>query len=178
MPSSMRNRRTFSSSVGRKLSLIFFLMLLGHAASAEDPSTLTGDWGGERTQLFDRGINLTTIYTSELANNPRGGDEEKTAYADEWAFAAGFDLQRLLGWNGGHFQITVTDRNGHDLDLTANLHTLIQVQEIYGRGETWRLTEFWFQRSNKLGSTTGFSGKSAASRSVRILDRFRATSRI
>jgi porin len=143
----MRSLQTFPSWVCGKVSLIFFLVLLGHSASAEGPSTLTGDWDGLRTQLFDRGINLTTIYTSELANNPLGGDEEKTAYADEWALGAAFDFQRLFGWNGAHFQITITDRNGRDLDETANLHTLQQVQEIYGRGQTWRLSEFWFQQT-------------------------------
>ncbi len=147
MPHLMRNVRNYPSSIRGKLSLIFVLVLLGHSAWAQGPSTLTGDWGGLRTQLLDRGINLTTIYTSELANNPSGGDEEKTAYADEWALGAGFDLQRLFGWNGGHFQITITERNGYDLDQTANLHTLQQVQEIYGRGQTWRLTEFWYQQT-------------------------------
>jgi porin len=143
----MRNlcARPFWSGAG--LSLLLLSALLGYSAAADDSPTLTGDWGGLRTQLLDRGINLTTIYTSELANNPRGGDEKRTAYADEFAFGATFDFQRLFDWNGAHFQITVTDRNGHDLDLTANLHTLMQVQEIYGRGETWRLTEFWFQQT-------------------------------
>jgi len=36
---------------------------------------------------------------------------------------------------------------GRDLDQTANLHTLQQVQEIYGRGQTWRLSEFWYQQT-------------------------------
>lgn len=132
---------------GGGLSLLLLSAWLGYPAAADDSPTLTGDWGGVRTQLLDRGINLTTIYTSELANNPRGGDEEKTAYADEFALGATFDFKKLFGWNGGHFQITVTDRNGDDLDLTANLHTLMQVQEIYGRGQTWRLSEFWFQQT-------------------------------
>lgn len=93
---------------GAGLSLLLLSALSGHSAAADDSPTLTGDWGGLRTQLLDRGINLTTIYTSELANNPRGGDEETTAYADEFAFGATFDFQRLFGWNGAHFQITVT----------------------------------------------------------------------
>jgi porin len=143
----MRNRRARSFSSGAALSLLLLSSLSGYPAGADDSPTLTGDWGGLRTQLLDRGINLTTIYTSELANNPRGGGGERTAYADEFAFGATFDFQRLFDWNGAHFQITVTDRNGHDLDLTANLHTLMQVQEIYGRGQTWRLTEFWFQQT-------------------------------
>jgi porin len=142
----MRNMGGSRFRSGAGLSLPLLSALSAHPAAGGD-STLTGDWGGLRTQLLDRGVNLTTIYTSELANNPRGGDQERTAYADEFAFGATFDFQRLFGWNGGHFQITVTDRNGHDLDMIANLHMLMQVQEVYGRGQTWRLTEFWFQQT-------------------------------
>lgn len=119
----------------------------GWPVSAQDSKTLTGDWGGVRSQLVDQSITLTTIYISDAANNPRGGDEQKTAYADEWAFGATLDLHKLFGWQAGNFQMTVTDRNGHDLDETANLHTLMQVQEIYGRGQTWRLSEFWYQQA-------------------------------
>lgn len=131
---------------GQAVALVLS-MLLAFPASAEDAKTLTGDWNGVRTRLADWGVDLTTIYTSEAANDPQGGDEERTAYADEWAFGAKFDLQKLLGWKAAQFRVTVTDRNGHDLDETADLHTLMQVQEIYGRGQTWRLTEFWYQQS-------------------------------
>ena len=99
-------------------------MSFAYPAAADDATTLTGNWGGIRSQLIDQGITLTTIYTSEAANNPRGGDEERTAYADEWAFGAAFDLDRLFGWRASHLQVSVTDRDGHDLDLTGKLHTL------------------------------------------------------
>jgi porin len=94
IPDAKHVPRHFWSSV--RLSLLLLSALLGYSAAADDSPTLTNDWGGLRTQLLDRGINLTTIYTSELANNPRGDDEERTAYADEFAFGAAFDFQRLF----------------------------------------------------------------------------------
>jgi porin len=121
------------------------LVLSIDCAWAGDEKTLTGDWGGLRSQLVDQGIAFSLIYTSEVANNPRGGDTERTAYADEWAFGATFDLQRLMSLPGARVHITITDRDGHNLDQTAKLHSLMQVQEIYGRGQTWRLTELWYR---------------------------------
>jgi porin len=137
---------TLPVSLGGRLSLMLLAWVAIGPVAAQEAKTLTGDWGGVRSQLVDQGITLTTIYTSEAANNPRGGDEQKTAYADEWAFGGTFDLHKLFGWQAGNFQMTVTDRNGHDLDETANLHTLMQVQEVYGRGQTWRLSELWYQQ--------------------------------
>ena len=41
----------------------------------------------------------------------------------------------------------MTYRRGKDLGAAANLGVLQQVQEVYGRGQTWRLTQFWYQQS-------------------------------
>jgi porin len=128
------------------MGLAFLLLLGARSACAADTANLTGDWGGLRSRLNDQGIALSLIYTSEAADNPRGGDAEKAAYADEWAFGATFDLQKLAGLTAAKVHITISDRNGRDLDETADLHTLMAVQEIYGRGQTWRLSEFWYQQ--------------------------------
>ena len=122
-------------------------MLNEHTAKAgtTDAKTLTGNWGGLRSELADEGVLFTAIYTSEAADNPRGGDGQRTAYADEWALGATLDLQKLLSVRTAEFHLTITERYGQDLDQMADLHTLMQVQEIYGRGQTWRLTEFWYQ---------------------------------
>jgi porin len=117
------------------------------AAATPDAGYLSGDWGGARTHLADRGISLTGHYTSEIAGNARGGDRKLVRYTDQWAFNAKFDLERLLGWNAAKFQILITDRNGRNLVNDAGLGTLQQVQEVYGRGQTWRLTQFWYAQS-------------------------------
>ena len=105
---------------------------------------LLGDWGGLRTRLYQKGIDFQLGYVFELAYNAQGGDQELTRYADQVTLGATFDLDKLWGWSNSKFQITITDRNGRNLSADANLGTLQQVQEIFGRGQTWRWTQFWY----------------------------------
>src|SRR6201999_557520 len=65
------------------------------------------------------------------------------------------------GLDGGTMQFTITDRRGDDLGAAANLGTLQQVQEVFGRGQTLRLTQLWYEQkfdsdtwALKLGRTT------------------------
>ncbi len=46
-------------------------------------STLSGDWGGLRDRLFDRGLDLSLAYTGESAANPVGGREQGVRYAPQ-----------------------------------------------------------------------------------------------
>ncbi len=57
------------------------------------------------------------------------------------------DLDKVVGLKGGAFQATVTYRRGRDLGADANLGVLQQVQEVYGRGQTLRLTQFWYEQT-------------------------------
>lgn len=96
--------------------------------------------------LRDHGFDFRLGYVSETATNVRGGDGELWRYADQWTFASILDLQKLIGIKDAQFQITITDRNGRNLSADANLGTLAEVQEIYGRGQTWHWTEFWYNQ--------------------------------
>jgi porin len=117
------------------------------ASEAGPNQGLLGDWGGLRTRLYQNGIDFQLGYVSETAYNADGGDRKLTRYADQLTLGATFDLDRLLGWSNSKFQVTITDRNGKNLSADANLETLQQVQEIYGRGQTWRWTQFWYDQT-------------------------------
>jgi len=108
--------------------------------------TLSGDWGGLRTRLHDEGVDVRLDYTSETASNVQGGAKEGTRYTDQWAFGATLDLDKLLGLNNARFQATITDRNGRNLSSDVHLGSLQQVQEVYGRGQTFRITQFWYDQ--------------------------------
>jgi porin len=107
---------------------------------------LLGDWDGARTRLLNSGIDFQFGYTSEVAGNATGGQRRQVAYTDQWTFGTTFDLTKLGVVPGGTIQVTWTDRNGSNLSDDAGLGTLQQVQELFGRGQTLRLTQFWYDQ--------------------------------
>lgn len=107
---------------------------------------LTLDWNGIRSAWFDKGIDFRIGYVSETATNVQGGDRELVRYTDQITFSTTLDLEKLLGLNQARFRIAITDRNGDNLSSDANLQSLQQVQELYGRDQTWRWTQFWYEQ--------------------------------
>lgn len=122
-------------------------LFAGGAAFANDTSFqpgLTGDWNGTRTELKNQGWQFQVKGTFEGAWNPSGGDHQSAAGAGELDFEALADLGKLIGDDGGSIEANITKRFGANLVDTAGLNSLMQVQEIYGRGDIWRLTQLSF----------------------------------
>lgn len=136
---------------GLRLGLFLAVLVAGNVARA-DPAPrptepwLLGDWGGFRTHLFEKGVNFQVGYVSEIAYNAQGGSKNLVTYTDQVTVGATLDLERLIGLHDALIQITYTERAGRSLDTDANLGTLQLVQEVYGRGQTVRLTRMWFQQ--------------------------------
>ncbi|MDR3416337.1 MAG: carbohydrate porin [Nevskia sp.] len=128
-----------------RVLLCLGVLLLSPAVRAD--GTLTGDWNGGRAALQQRGIDPVLGYGSEVAYNASGGDHSTARYTDQWVFGGGFDLQALFGLPAANARITLTDRNGRNLSDDAHLGTLQEVQEVYGRGQTLLLTQFWYRQS-------------------------------
>lgn len=128
-------------------SLAAVALMFGVASAyADDIASrpyLLGDWGGQHTRLEGEGLSFNLGYGGQLAHNFSGGSEHLTRYADQWVFGVTADLNKLWGWKGGSFQGTVTDRNGRNLGADAQIGNSMLLQEIYGRGQTWHLTQFW-----------------------------------
>ena len=59
-----------------------------------------------------------------------------------------FDLDKILGWQDTEAQITITERNGRSLSQTSDALDghLSSTQEVWGRGQTWRLTDLWIKK--------------------------------
>ena len=132
------------------------LVALGFAAlpaatwadeTAPYDNTLTGDWDGWRTRLHATGIDLSLGYVSETAGNTQGGTGQGVRYTDQWALGGTFDLDKLLGLNAARFQVTITERNGRNLSSDEHLDSLQQVQEVFGREQTWYLTQLWYDQA-------------------------------
>jgi len=102
---------------------------------------LLGDWAGVRSQLHRQGVDFALEYGGQFAYNPAGGTSHRGDYADQSVVGAEFNLDKLFGWHDATFKAIITDRNGTNLSGKANLGTLQQVQEVYGRGSVPRWTQ-------------------------------------
>jgi porin len=134
-----------------KAALIFAALLAAGASYADPLTTPTvpwalGDWGGIRTQLFERGIDFQFGYANELATNTQGGVRRWAGYTDQVQVGSTLNLERLFGIQNAIFQISYTERSGRNLVTDAQLNTLQLVQEVWGRGQTTRLTQFWYDQ--------------------------------
>jgi porin len=117
------------------------------AADESSPSEgLLGDFGGARTRLYQHGVDLQLSYFAEPAYNISGGSSHLLRSADQITMGVTLNLERLWHWPKATFQLTLTDRNGKNLTSEAQLDTLMQVQEVYGRGNIVRLTEMSYQQ--------------------------------
>jgi porin len=107
---------------------------------------LSLDWEGIRSEWLDKGVDFRIGYVSETATNAQGGDRELVRYTDQITFSTVLDLDKLVGLTQATFKLAITDRNGNNLSDDAKLQSLQQVQELYGRDQTWRWTQFWYQQ--------------------------------
>jgi porin len=136
-------QRTIAAAAAGAMALLAAM----HTAAADDWldwQTMTGDWGGLRTQLKNQGIDLTAHYVAEVAGNPVGGLEQGGAYTHEFGIGADISSQ-LLGWAGGTLHALITERAGSSLSKDK-IGNILTVQEIYGDGQTVRITQFSYEQ--------------------------------
>lgn len=106
---------------------------------------MTGDWGGKRKKLQEAGVTLRAHFVTETAANPTGGQRQTIRYTQQVDFGADLDLDRLAGLSDPKIQITLTDRVGRSLSADA-IGNQFAVQELYGAGQNFRLSEFQYQQ--------------------------------
>lgn len=109
------------------------------ASPPAERETLTGDWGGLRSDLKQAGVTFRGDYVSETFSAVDGGERRGTTYVQQVRLGADFDMERLTGWKGGIVHVTVNDRRGVGLssDFVGNR---LPIQEAAG-GYYARLTE-------------------------------------
>jgi porin len=151
MPQFSPSRR--SSSV--LLTGLTLAAIAPHTCAAmldSDAPWMLRDWGGTRTELAERGYDFTLGYVGEMGSNLHGGyDHDKTArYSDQFTLGTHLDLQKILGWHATEFQLTVTERHGDNISNDRindpRVGGFTSAQEVWGRGETWRLTQLWIKQ--------------------------------
>lgn len=120
--------------------------LAAHAEGLPDfaEETLTGNWGGQRTALASRGLDVRLDYTGEVLGNLRGGIRRGAIYQGLAQLGVSLDLERAAGWQGGRVHVSALQIHGRGLSehYVGNLLTMSGIEAL----PATRLYEAWFEQ--------------------------------
>lgn len=126
--------------------------LAGIAHAEEDAApdwngtTLTGDWGGKRTELYNKGVTLEFDHKSDVMSNVSGGYRRGSNWMGETEARATFDLQKLLGWYKTTGYIHFHSQLGSRFN-TNYAGTFMGVSNIEAPVNTAQFAHAWLQKS-------------------------------
>jgi porin len=103
---------------------------------------------GPRDQLSKHGIDFSATYTSIVAGNPVGGiHPQGSTYIDNIAITSLIDTEKLFGWHGGHFIMSVEQQDGGDRNnlSSKNVGNFFLVNGSVG-GTTIKWVNLYYQQ--------------------------------
>jgi porin len=107
---------------------------------------LTGDWGGLRTALLDRGIDIELTYIGEVFG-AAGGFRQGVGYEHRFELDFDTDLGKLVGWHGAATHVGIYQiGEGNGLIAARFTGSLADPSNIEALPST-RLFTAWFQQN-------------------------------
>jgi len=104
---------------------------------------LTGNWGGFRDRLVDRGIHFSAGYAAEVFGNVSGGMERDAVVDGLLEMGLDVDPSRFSGWSGALFHVSMLFPHGASLtDKVGDLSTISNIDAEDG----WKLFEWWLDQ--------------------------------
>ncbi|MCK9609324.1 MAG: carbohydrate porin [Methylomonas sp.] len=134
-----------------KILTTFMLIGLSSIAFAADEAWnereyLTGDWGGLRTSIEDKGIEPFLYYDSIAAANVSGGIQTDDQYTGQVYGGLNLDLEKLLGWDATTAKISMVNRHGNG--IAGSVGGIYDPMTINGGADgqvTW-LYQVWIEK--------------------------------
>ena len=123
--------------------------------------TLTGDWGGLRSALEERGFQIGVVYTAEALGNPAGGVGHGAIYEGRLETALDVDLEKAVGWTGAAFHANAYQIHGRGLSANYLGNNLLTASNIEASRAT-RLFDLWLQQKLFDGALSVRAGQLAA----------------
>ena len=118
-------------------------------AAAKDfwhQDTLTGDWGGLRSELANQGVTFSMSYTAEVWGNVSGGIKRGATYDGTLQPEIDVDLEKLVGWTGASASVSMLQGHGPSLS-TGWVGNLMTVSGTVVGPPATRLYNLWLQQN-------------------------------
>ncbi|HWE75778.1 MAG TPA: carbohydrate porin [Stellaceae bacterium] len=132
-----------------------------HEGDLASRDVLTGNWGGARSMLEDKGIVLGADTIDEFLGNGTGGTKTGTIYEGRLELFATLDLNKLFGWSDAAFHINAYQTHGRGLssnDFGGNLMTASNIEAA----RSTRLFDLWIEQLFFDGALSIRGGQIAA----------------
>ena len=108
--------------------------------------TLTGDWGGIRSNLYNKGINLEFSHKSDVLDNVSGGIKRGAAWMGHTEARIKMDMEKLLGWDATSAYIHYHSQLGSKFNRDY-VGSFIGVDNIETSVNTAQFYHAWIQKS-------------------------------
>lgn len=96
---------------------------------------LTGNWGGWRDELADKGVTFTSSFVFDVLADPVGGMKTgQTVYDHSWGMDLEVDLEKAFGWKGGIFHTSALWRAGANISQKY-IGNVFTASSIFGSEE-------------------------------------------
>jgi len=169
-----RHRNTWRTARFAAVTLAAMAAWQPGARAAEESlwnrETLTGDWGGARKALEDKGVKFEIEYIAEVFSVASGGVKRGTTFEGLLGVSADADFEKLFGWAGASAHIKIYQIHNSGRNVAQNVESISDPSNIDALPTT-RLFTLWFQqkfgtfaslRIGQLGADTPFSSSSTA----------------
>jgi porin len=159
-----------NAAVTRLAATVFFLTLCGtamaqdalpHDGDLTSRDVLTGNWGGTRSELEDKGIVLGGDAIDEVLGNTTGGTKTGAIYDGRTEMFATLDLDKLFGWHDATFHANAYQTHGRGLSVNNLGGNLMTVSNIEAARST-RLFDLWIEQLFFDGALSIRGGQIAA----------------
>jgi porin len=117
-----------------------------HGGGLWQREVLTGDWGGLRTSLEDKGLRLGLNSIDEAFGNPAGGVSHGAIYEGRLDMVVDLDLEKAVGWSGATFHINAYQIHGRGLSANYLGNNLLTASSIEASRAS-RLYHLWLQQT-------------------------------
>lgn len=145
-------------------STVMAAVLFAGAAQAEEEvcpdwteSALSGDWGGARSGLCDKGVTIELTHKSDVLANTSGGVARGAVVLMNSEAAATLDLEKLAGWDGAsaYFQYHVQHGNK---SINAYSGSFAGITNIETGTSTGQFFQAWVQKNSDDDSISLLAG--------------------
>lgn len=132
---------------------VFAGLVVSNIAFAEDEKapdwnveTLSGNWGGTRSSLSNKGVDLEFVHKSDILSAVSGGIKRGAAWMGNTEFKASMDLEKLLGWDATTAYIHCHSQLGSKFNRDY-VGSFMGVDNIENSVNTGQFDNAWIQKN-------------------------------